>query len=214
MHWPVSVDALRPLVPAALSLDLWEGQALVGVVPFAMDGVRPNYIPRFAAMDFLETNVRTYVHVNGKPGVYFLSLEAASALAVAAARVTFGLPYFYARMRLAPAGEGRVHYQTRRVGNARAALDVTYSVGEPLGASEPGSLEHFLLERYLLFVERHGRLQAGTVHHVPYPAHRATVHHLREGLVACSGLPPAEGAPRYVHYSPGVDVEVFALRDV
>src|SRR6185436_9693580 len=80
LHWTVPADAMRARVPAGLELDLWEGRAFVGVVPFAMLGVRPSWLPRFAALDFLETNVRTYVVRDGVPGVYFFSLEAASRL--------------------------------------------------------------------------------------------------------------------------------------
>src|SRR4051812_19949538 len=91
MHWPVPVDTMRAVVPRSFDLDLHDGTAYVGVVPFAMEGVRPRISPEFAALDFLETNVRTYVVRNGEPGVYFLSLEAGSRLAVATARAAFAL---------------------------------------------------------------------------------------------------------------------------
>jgi len=96
MHWPVELQALRDAVPSSFELDLHEGVAYVGVVPFAMQGVRPRFVPQAAALDFLETNVRTYVLRDGEPGVYFFSLEAASRLAVGAARAAFALPYHHA----------------------------------------------------------------------------------------------------------------------
>ncbi|HXK17893.1 MAG TPA: DUF2071 domain-containing protein, partial [Polyangiaceae bacterium] len=154
MHWPVELRALRDAVPSSFELDLHEGIAYVGVVPFAMQGVRPRFVPQPAALDFLETNVRTYVLRNGEPGVYFFSLEAASRLAVAAARAAFALPYHHARMTLEQQASGWRYATYRSQGGA--AHEVHYRALEPLAASMPGTLQHFLLERYLLFTERRG----------------------------------------------------------
>lgn len=209
LHWPVPVEALRPLIPARLSLDLWEGEAFVGVVPFLMREIAPSWWPKALGFDFLECNLRTYVHLEGEgPGVYFFSLEASSWLAVQAARVGWGLPYHHARMTSASA-DGVTEYRTvRRSDGARHA--VRYEVGEALGPSAPGSLEHFFLERYLLYSEKGEELVLGQVHHPPYPAQRATVHEVEDSLVAAAGLPPVSGPPALVHYAAGVDVEVFA----
>jgi uncharacterized protein YqjF (DUF2071 family) len=212
LHWPVPVAALRPLVPAALELDLVDGVAYVGVVPFAMLDVRPRWLPRFAAFDFLETNVRTYVRAGATPGVFFFSLEAESRLAVLAARASFGLPYHHARMRLDEA-DGVTDYETRRTGGRRPRLHVRYRAGAPAAPSEPATLQHFLVERYHLFVERGGRLQRGQVFHEPYPVASAEVLAVEDELVAAAGLPPPGAAPAPLAcYSPGVDVEVFGLR--
>lgn len=209
MHWPVPVDVMRAAVPAIFDVDLHDGVAYVGVVPFAMEGVRPRFVPGLAALDFLETNVRTYVVRNGEPGVYFFSLEAASRLAVVAARAAFSLPYHHARMGIQESTDVTRYVTTRARSGVR--LDVRYRVGEYLGPSEPGTLEHFLLERYLLFTERGGTPRKAQVHHLPYPAHRAETLELSDQLVAATGLPGIVGPPLHVHYSPGVDVEVFAL---
>jgi uncharacterized protein YqjF (DUF2071 family) len=203
LHWTLPVERVREHVPAGLELDLWKGEAFVGVIPFVMEDVRPRFIPKLLAMQFLETNVRTYVRRNGEPGVYFFSLEAASRLAVIAARASFGLPYHYARMSL---HDGT--YQTvRERGGAR--LKVTYRVG---GAMQKGALEHFLVERYLLFVKRGEKILRAQVQHVPYPLQSAAVLSVEDSLVAAAGLPAIEGAPRHVCFSPGVDVEVFVPR--
>ena len=209
VHWAVPAEAMRPLVPRELELDLYDGVLYVGVVPFAMEAVRPSWLPRAAALDFLETNVRTYVHHRGMPGVYFLSLEAASALACVAARATFGLPYFWASMKMGER-DGVVTYETdRRVGGpARARF--RYRIADPLGPSRDGTLQHFLLERYLLFVERGGEIVHGQVHHAPYPARAAVVLECEQTLTSRAGLPVQSRPPDAVHYSEGVDVEVFA----
>ena len=210
LHWPVPVDRLRPLVPAELTLDLYGDVAYVGVVPFAMEGVRPRWWPEFLALRFLETNVRTYVVYQGKPGVFFFSLEANSRLAVLGARVGWGLPYHYARMEMSRSGD-EIAYHTRRA-SSEAVHQVRYQVGEALGASRPETLEHFFLERYFLFVKRRGQLLSGQVHHSPYPAHQVRVLDVHDELIGAAGLPAVTGPPVFAHYSPGVDVEVFPLR--
>jgi uncharacterized protein YqjF (DUF2071 family) len=210
LHWPVPADVVRRLVPAELSLDLYDGVAYVGVVPFVMQGVRPRWWPERFAFNFLETNVRTYVHHHGRPGVYFFSLEASSRLAVFAARTGWGLPYHHAHMEITQKG-AEVTYRTRRRSSG-AAHQVRYRVGDVLGPSRPGTLQHFLLERYLLFVQCKGRLLAGQVHHTPYPAHQAQVLQVQDDLIAAAGFPRVQEPPAFVHYSPGVDVEIFPLR--
>ena len=207
LHWPVPVAALRPLVPAELTLDLHEDVAYVGVVPFAMEGVRPAWCPEMFALSFLETNVRTYVLHNGRPGVFFFSLEASSRLAVWAARRSWSLPYYFARMETHPTGDVIDYSSQRRPGGPR--FQVRYRLGEVLGPSQPGTLEHFLLERYLLFVQHGGRMLTGQVHHTPYPAQKAEILEVHDELIAAAGLAPVTDPPRFAHYFPGVDVEIF-----
>ncbi len=204
LHWVVSEDLLRPLVPAPLALDTFEGRAFVGVVPFVMREVRPAWLPRPFALDFLETNVRTYVSYRGEPGVFFLSLEASSWLAVRAARAGWSLPYYYAHMSTQMEHE-TVRYETRRRDRSGLGLTLRYRRGAPLGVLAPDSLEFFLLERYVLFCERRRRLLRGQVHHAPYPAHTAELLSFEGNLMGtlCSG------SPALVHYAPGVNVEVF-----
>ena len=210
-HWPVPRELLRPLVPAALELDDFEGTCYVGIVPFRMEGVRPAWAPEALAFSFLETNVRTYVHVAGRdPGVFFFSLDAASRIAVRTARLVWNLPYFHARMSAEHRG-ARCDYRMHRTERPAAALDVSWERGEALGPSLPGSFEHFLLERYLLYVERGGRLWSGQVHHAPYPAHRPEVGDIEQTLLSAAGLGSGHGAPPVVHCSPGVEVEIFDL---
>jgi uncharacterized protein YqjF (DUF2071 family) len=212
LHWPVPVEVLRPLVPAALELDLHEGVAFVGVVPFAMQDVRPRWWPAPLAFRFLETNVRTYVYRGDQPGVYFFSLDAASRMAVWAARRFWGLPYYYAAMSLQRQDDS-VNYRLARH-RSPAHHHVRYRVGPPLGPSQPGTLEFFLLERYLLFVQRRGTTYVGQVHHSPYPAQGAEVLEMEDGLLQAAGIDCADRWPAYAHYSPGVDVEIFGLRPV
>lgn len=212
MHWPVPVDVLRSLVPETLEIDLYDGAAYVGLVPFAMRSVRPRCWPAALAFNFLETNVRTYVYRGDQTGVYFFSLDAASRLAVWAARKFWHLPYYHSQMSLVQDGD-EVRYEMVRRGS-RVRHHVRYLVGEPMGPSQPGSLEFFLLERYLLFVDRQGTVYTGQVHHTPYPAQQATVLEVQDGLLEAAGLGCCSGPPTCAHYAAGVDVEVFDLRAV
>ena len=219
LHWEVDPAALRALVPASLELDLFETRAYVGVVPFLMRGIAPSWWPRALGFNFHETNVRTYVHRAGKdPGVYFFSLDASSHLAVQAARLGWGLPYYHATMGGGREGD-HIRYESVRSGGGGARFACEGVVGEGLGELDPDSIEFFFLERYLLFAERKGRLQRGQVHHAPYPAHELldTVVLDATGpgsLLHAAGITPLRSTPDFAHASPGVDVEVFGMRDV
>jgi uncharacterized protein YqjF (DUF2071 family) len=219
VHWPIAPDALRPLVPAPLSLDLFQGVAYVSLVLFVVEAARPLGAPRNLGLRFLETNVRTYVHLRGRePGVYFFSLDAASAIAVLGARLGLGLPYFVARGRLRPSlapwervGVTGDEYRLRRLGKAPGACQVAYEVGQPLGPAEPGSLDFFLIERYVLHARRGPSLWSVQVHHQPYPLHGVQVTQLAQSLTDANGLPPLDGR-QLAHFASGVDVAIFAPR--
>jgi uncharacterized protein YqjF (DUF2071 family) len=216
LHWELDPAVVAAALPRGLELDTFEGRALVGVVPFTMRDVSPWWSPSVPGVsNFHELNVRTYALCNGRPGVWFFSLDAAATLAVTIARTRWRLPYFRARMQL-EAHDGTVHYRSQRLwpGPKPATLDARYRVGKPLALPEPGSLEHFLVERYLLFVEDgRGGLRSGTVHHRPYPLVSVELEHLEHCMLEAAGLPQPRSEP-LVHYSPGVDVDVFALEPV
>jgi uncharacterized protein len=207
VHWALPLDAVRPLIPKAIELDPWDGRAWVGLVPFRMQQIRPSWLPRALALDFLELNLRTYVHFRGRPAVWFFSLEASSWLAVRAARAGWSLPYHHAKMTTSREGDRIRFDSTRRSDGSR--FDVEYEIGEELGPSVPGTHEHFLLERYLLLSQRRGAILEGQVHHTPYVAHRARLARVHDDLIAAAGMPRREGPPDAVHSSAGVDVEVF-----
>jgi len=151
-------------VPAGFELDLFNGSAWIGIVPFHMTNVAPRFVPALPWVSaFPELNVRTYVTVGGKPGVYFFSLDAGNALAVGAARTLLNLPYYSAVMTVDTAGE-MVGYTSRR--GTRAEFVARY---RGLGDRRPslrGTLEHFLTERYCLYAVDHA-----------FHAYRLEVHH-------------------------------------
>ena len=210
LHWAIPEEELRPLIPASLSLDLYENTAYVSIVLFGMEGVRARWWPELLSFRFLEANVRTYVHYQGKPGIYFMSMDANHRSAVWAARCGWSLPYHYAKMKMQKQDE-QTNYQITR---ARSGIkhSCQYRVGESAGPSKPNTLEHFLLERYYLFVEHRNQLCRAQVHHQPYPAYAAETLECQDQLLSAVGLKETKGSPQLTHYSPGVDVEIFSLR--
>ena len=211
MHWPMAVESVRALVPGQLEIDLYDGQAYVSLIPFVILESRPRGLPRVLASRFLETNVRTYVKAaGGEAGIYFFSLDASSRLAVTFARLLYGLPYFPAEMSATTEGP-RTEYAARRRGARQAELEVGWILGNPCGSARVGTRDHFLIERYSLFVERGDAIYQGRVRHRPYPLRHVTITDLSETLLAAAGLPQPNGPP-LCHYSPGVDVDIFWLQ--
>jgi uncharacterized protein YqjF (DUF2071 family) len=216
LHWEVPVEVLRPLIPSALDLDLFEGKAYIGLVPFTMKGVRPIGFPHIPALcDFHETNVRTYVHLQGRnPGVWFFSLDAANRLAVLVARHWFKLPYFHAQMEMSQK-QNQITYSTTRAKseNRPAHLKTHYEIEEGVFFANPGTLEFFLAERYLLYAMQGSTLYAGQVYHTPYPLQRAKIVTLEESMIQATGMKHGEEMP-LAHYSEGVKVRVYGLQKV
>jgi hypothetical protein len=213
VHQPISVGRLRPLVPDRLAIDTFEGEAWLTLIPFRVLASRPVGVPRPLGMDFLEVNLRTYVRSPaGEPGIYFFSLEASSLLSVVGARLGYALPYFPAAMSTRTDGDGTIHYRSiRRIGHP-AALQVAWRPGPTLGTAAPGSLDHFLIERYVLFAARGRRLLRARVRHAPYPLCGVSVESVRESLFSAAGLPPLTAPVERAHHCPGVDVEIFWRR--
>lgn len=168
-HWPLPADALRPLVPAALELETFEGQAWLGLTPFDMRGLRPRFLPAVpGSSDFPEMNLRTYVRVGDRPGIFFFTLEAGSSLAVAAARALYRLPYHKAEMEIREEGDW-IRYRSRRE-DGTAAFEGRYRPSGPVTHARKGTLEHFLTERYALYVVlRNGDVLRGDIHHGRWP---------------------------------------------
>jgi len=218
IHWEIAAEPLAALLPPGLELDTFHGRAFVGLIPFTMRGIRPRFLPSSPWLSsFHETNVRTYVRRGDRdPGVWFFSLDAANPVAVAIARATFGLPYFHARMSLevdtSPGAGPVLRYVSERLwaGSNRPRSQVHARVVGPAAPANPGSLEHFLAERYLLYTTRRGRLFQGQVHHDRYPLQTAEIDSLDETLLAAAGLVRAANSPM-VQYAAGVRVEVFGL---
>jgi uncharacterized protein YqjF (DUF2071 family) len=215
MHWPIPADLIRPLIPARLSVDTFDGSAWIGVVPFTMWGVRPVLTPPVPGLSaFHELNVRTYVHLDGVPGVWFFSLDAESALAVWGARTFFHLPYFNARMSLKQQ-ERTILYTSRRSHAVAppAEFDATWIIKDGLSASRPGSLTFFLTERYCLYAAHRERLFRCRIFHPPWPLQEASLSSFSSTMIESHGLPTPTGSP-LLHYAEALKVDIWMLSEV
>ena len=208
VHWPVPEDVLRPVVPEPLPIDTFDGQAWLGVVPFRMTDVRMRPVPPLpGASAFPEINVRTYTTVDGKPGVYFFSLDAASRLAVMAARAGVGLPYFWARMSF-ERWEESIFYTSRRVRveGTPAEFIARYRPAGDVFRGEPGTLDYFLTERYCLYtVDDERNVNRLEILHAPWPLQPAAAEITRNTMTAPIGLALPD-VPPVLHFARHLEV--------
>jgi uncharacterized protein YqjF (DUF2071 family) len=217
LHWAFEPGRVQRLLPEGLEIDTFDGQAYVGIVPFTMTGVRHTKCPPVPGThSFHELNVRTYVIRDGVPGVWFFSLDAASRMAVRAARMTFGLPYYNATMSIQNTGR-RIKYTSRRShrGAEPALFSCVWEVGDKLPQSEPDSLEYFLTERYCLYSHRKGSLWRGRIFHEPWALREATIEtgSLQSSMLEAIGL-TEQGDEPIVHYAESIETEAWGLERV
>ncbi|HEX3227179.1 MAG TPA: DUF2071 domain-containing protein [Gaiellaceae bacterium] len=210
-HWRVPADELRAYVPEQLEIEEHDGSAWLGVVPFTLTSLRARgLLPLPGVSSFLEVNVRTCVRAaDGKQGVWFLSLDAASRLAVEAARKTYKLPYFHARMSATTDGEW-IAYECARIAEPGRVFSGRYRPTGDASAAKPGSLEAFLVERYCLYsTDERNRLHRAEIHHPPWPLQPA------EAEIELASIAPValDGDP-ICHFSRRQDVLVWPLRPV
>jgi uncharacterized protein len=212
-HWPVAPEKLRPLLPEAVPLDLREGAAWVAVTPFRVGALRLRGTPHIPGVTaFPELNVRTYTTIDGKPGIWFMSLDAARSVAVAAARRAYRLPYFRADMEIRARGSS-IDYRSRRVSSdgPPAELEGRYRpVGQQIPPA-PGSLEHWLTERYCLYtLDNRGTLLRADIHHPPWPLMPADARFDTNTMAEPYGL-KLESPPPLLHFAARQDVLIWPL---
>ena len=207
-HWPIDAAVLRAHVPDEFALDLFDGAAWLGIVPFSMTNVAPRAVPSLPGLsEFPELNVRTYVRVGDKPGVYFFSLDAASAVAVQAARALLNLPYHTAAMGLTRQ-DGRIGYDSRRK-DSGASLTASYRpTAEPFEPA-PHSLEYFLTERYCLYNRDHrGRPYRLDIHHPPWSLQSAEAEFTQNTMADANGLSLPD-TPPLLHFARRQDMVLW-----
>jgi uncharacterized protein len=206
-HWRVSPSALRALVPPALEIDTFDGSAWVGVLPFRLTGFRLRGLPAVPHLSsFPELNVRTYVTAGGRPGILFISLDAARRWAVVGARRMYKLPYYRARMSMRK-GDW-IDFSSERIGEARRFRARYRPAGAAL-SHEPGTLEHFLTERYRLYTTDGSRVLCGDAHHAPWSIQPAEAE-IEENMMAPS--PIELGGDPLLYYSVRQDALIWPLR--
>jgi hypothetical protein len=212
-HWPIEPAAMRRAVPAEIPIDTFEGAAWLAVTPFEVRALHLRGLPPLPfGSRFPELNVRTYATIGDHPGIYFFSLDAGSPLAVAAARLAYRLPYFRAHMSLERHGT-RIAYASRRASGPSAELRAEYQpVGEAF-APAPGTLEHFLTERYCLYTLAGGRVRRAEIHHPPWRLRPATARILENTMTRPTGIELPTSEP-LLHFAAPQDVLVWAPRRV
>jgi uncharacterized protein YqjF (DUF2071 family) len=212
-HWPLPPEELREVVPRELPIDTFDGSAFIGVTPFRVSALRLRGLPQLPRVSsFPETNVRTYVTVDGKPGIHFLSLDAASSLAVAAARRAYRLPYFRARMSVSKAGDW-IEYASERISpdGPAARLRVRYRPAGETFRAKPGSVESFLAERYCLYTLDEARqVRRADIHHPPWPLQPAAAEIERNTMAAAYGLDLPSRDP-LLHFARRQNVVIWSL---
>jgi uncharacterized protein YqjF (DUF2071 family) len=208
-HWPLPAEAVRRVLPQGLELDSFDGDAWISVVAFRMTGVTLRWCPPLPGVSsFPELNVRTYVRVGNRAGVYFFSLDAGSRVAVAVARAWFHLPYHHARMSVTMRN-GAVRYFSVRRDSVAADFVAEYQPAGPKFRAQPGTLDHWLTERYCLYAaDVAGRVHRGDIHHLPWPLQRA------EAEITCNTMAPRgialpASAPR-LQFADALDVVAWA----
>jgi uncharacterized protein len=196
-HWKLPVPVLQPLIPVGLELDLYEGDAWVSLVAFSIVGLRPRYFPSLSLLsDFHEINLRTYVTRNGKPGIYFFSLEAEKLGSSLMSKLISGLPY----MKSSISRKANLYESENEKMGFR--LSISY---RPQGkVREKSPLERWLLERYCLFHHLSGRMYGIDIHHMEWPMQDLEIEKqdIQYRLAGNTGL----GEPDLFHYAEGVQV--------
>jgi uncharacterized protein YqjF (DUF2071 family) len=205
-HWPVSELELARVVPPQLELDLFEGRAWIAVVPFRMDRIRPRGLfplPKLSATP--EINVRTYVKFNGKRGVYFLSLHAPNPAAVQVAQRFFHLPYYQAAIEIRNEAE-TIHYASL---SDTAEFRGSYRPSGETAASQPGTLDYWLTERYCFYtLDKAGNVIRGEVDHPPWALQPAEASIQVNTMTTPFGIKLPDIQP-LLHFSKKLDVVMW-----
>ena len=211
MHWPVPAEVLRSHVPAPLAIDTFDGTGWLGIVPFDLRDLRVRLLPALPGLsDFPEINVRTYVRSGDHGGIWFFSLDAASTAAVLGARLTFGLPYRRAEMEVRQDGDW-IHYRSRRMDGNAEFIGRYRPIGPP-SEPLPGTLEHFLTERYALFtVEGGKKVIRGDIHHPPWGLQPAEAVVERNTMAQAAGITLPD-VSQLLHFSAHQDALIWAPR--
>ena len=212
-HWPVEVDALRELIPPGLELELFDQRAWLGVIPFHMTNVSPRGVPSLPwVSEFSELNVRTYVRVGDKPGIFFFSLDASNPVAVMVASTMFHLPYYSAQIDVEHR-DGYINYKCRR---AEPAAEFTgrYRPMGPVQEPVPGTLDYFLTERYCLYtLDSSFHLQRLEIHHPPWQLQPAEADIQVNTMADAVGIRLPSMAP-VLHFSRRQDMVAWPLTRV
>jgi len=210
LHWPIEEALIRPLIPEGLEIDTFEDKAWIGITPFRLTGLRLMSLPPIPGFsEFNEINVRTYVLHEGKPGIWFFSLDASKVIPAMGARVFFGLPYYSAEIEFLKA-EREFRFAMRRNLATDTHFRGQWSQGVRLRAPDTDSLAFFLIERYALFAQAAGGLNMTRIYHHPWILEEVTKVSYESTLISSLGLPEPKSEPLAHFSSSPLTVQVWA----
>jgi uncharacterized protein len=208
LHWPIDPALLRPLIPSRLEIDTYDGKAWIGITPFAMADIHLTNLPAVPGLDSLvELNVRTYVHYQGKPGVWFFSLDASKLLPAIAARIVFMLPYYRAAMEFAQTIDA-FRFNSQRTVGPTANFSASWKTGIRLRDPDQDSLAFFLVERYALFSGSNESLMMARIYHHPWILEEVVGVEHTSSMISALNLPEPVDAP-LAHFSRSLKVEIW-----
>jgi uncharacterized protein YqjF (DUF2071 family) len=213
-HWPISSNIIRRLIPDGLEIDTFDGQAWISVIPFLMSGIRLRFLPIIPyTSTFPEINVRTYVKANNKPGVFFITLDAANSLALHIAKIWYHLPYYKAKMSFQDKGQN-IEFWSRRLDSSHSEIKFhgNYRPISPPFAAQKGTIEHWLTERYIFYCRSsyNNKIYYGEVYHEPWELQTAEAE-ISSNTMTQALHPTLPQIPALLQYSRGVQALIWPL---
>ncbi len=197
LHWHVDKTELRKFVPKEIEIDLFNGEPWVSLVAFRMEKIRPKYLPSFPPIsDFDEINIRTYVKYNGKPGVFFLSIEGGTDLSCKIAKGISELPYRYSKIKRT---SNKYISENREF---KDKFEIDYKIGNKLENKE--EIDLWLTERYALFQNTDRAVNGFEIHHVEWPINHVELKNITVNYKRFNKL--INNTPDKIAYSKGVEV--------
>ncbi|CDZ80423.1 hypothetical protein BN1013_00935 [Candidatus Rubidus massiliensis] len=215
LHWVFPEAEIKKFIPPNLSVDLYNGQAFVGLIPFNVADLKPNFLGNiFPSISFSELNMRTYVFdERGVPGIWFFSLDASDWLSVQAAKIGYHLPYYHSKFQICTDfSTDEVIYNCQR--ETLRPTSFTYSVKERIGEAKKGTLEFFLLERYVLFTSYKDKCYEARVSHKPYIMHTVDLKSYDDNVFGWNNVNKPNDKPHHIIFSKGVDAEIYKLTEI
>jgi uncharacterized protein len=214
VHYPCPVEKLRNLVPKSLTIQEFEGICWIGIIPLKMERVMMRPLPDIPYIsNFLELNVRVYVEYEGKPGVYFLSLDASNPLAVWGGKNLFHLPYKHADIEFKKENNTNIFHSKRKEGEDQSEFSLSYYPTSDIFEAKPNTLEYFFTERYCLYTLTPHGVYRGNIHHLPWPHQEAKAKIFSNSILNNFQIPIPSSEP-HILYSKGVDAILWNLEKV
>lgn len=214
LHWQCEAADIQQTLPKGLFVDTFEGNAYFSVAAFLMEDVRLGYLPAIPGFShFIEINTRTYIYDEyGTVGVWFYTMDLNSYLCARLAKKAFSLPYLHAQLRNGTAGSSQFITGNRK-DHPQTSIQFNFDpIENPIYFAQEGTLDYFLVERYVMFAEASSRLYNARVRHTPYPLQSVKIKSFNPGLI--NAYPFVNDGYVSAHYSSGVDVDVYPMKAV